>query len=1012
MPDLIQRGVFNVEVNSDGVASGVEKGVAAFEKLETAATGAAQKTDSAIKGVAGQSEAAAGKLDSTTRGFINSIQRQTAAADAGSKSNADYIRALAALRGVDVSVLEPYLKQLERVQAEARQAKVAVDEFSAATRLTQGLSQAARVRVVDDPVARGLSAAGRQASANNAASLAAAAATDRLTDATRRGAIVFNEYGLSAKQTQAALRQVPAQLTDIVVSLQGGQNPLTVFLQQGGQLRDVFGGAVPALRALGGAVLGLINPFTLAAAAIGALSAGYFFGSKEADAYAKSLILTGNAAGSTVDELAAISVSVAAVAGTQANAAAALAQVAGSGEVAAGSLQKVTLAAVQLERNAGVAVADTVKQFAELGKAPTEASIRLNQQYRFLTASVYEQIRALEQQGRATEAAKVAQDAFSDSLLNRADELERRLGSIERGWIFVKDAIKGAADALLDIGRADTIGQQIASLQSQRSALLQAASPEESGVITESTQRELTAIESRISALQKENEVRTASARIEAQRGEETEKGIAAIKAIEAQAVSLRTNQERLNATLQEYRRNLDAIRAANPDDARLNPAAIAEQERRIRASFATRSAAPASRAQRSERVDVSDIRRELDQLTGAYRSAESILDAVRQAGLVSESEYYDAKRQFLTLNSQAQVAALEEENNRLAQAKVIGDEIIARDNKIADNKARIAIIEANAAAQSTLLGIRQAQAARNIELAYQQARAAAEDLLQAQILAEQRDAEGAGLGNAERDRIARENAIRDRFAERRAQIERDRQNLRLQQGGTINPEQDSEFERLLALQREFEESSVAVEQSRQDRISRQQADFAVGASEAFNNYLDSARDVAAQTEELFSNAFKGMEDALVQFVQTGKLDFNSLAGSIVNDIIRIIIQQQLANAVAAASPYFRPGSGGAGGFLGSVIGAVLGTPGRAAGGPVTAGQPYTVGEFGRELFVPSTSGTIIPAAQTEQIMSGGTTVNAPINIAVSGMVDRRTREQIAADVQRAVGVAVSRGTA
>ena len=76
---------------------------------------------------------------------------------------------------------------------------------------------------------------------------------------------------MSAKATANALRGVPAQFTDIATSLQGGQKPLTVFLQQGGQLKDMFGGIGPAVKALGGYVLGLINPFTLAAAGAGAL---------------------------------------------------------------------------------------------------------------------------------------------------------------------------------------------------------------------------------------------------------------------------------------------------------------------------------------------------------------------------------------------------------------------------------------------------------------------------------------------------------------------------------------------------------------------------------------------------------------------------------------------------------------------------------------------------------------------------------------------------------------------
>lgn len=81
----------------------------------------------------------------------------------------------------------------------------------------------------------------------------------------------LNSMGMSANATAAALRGVPAQFTDIVTSIQGGQAPLTVFLQQGGQLKDMFGGAGNAARALGGYIVGLVNPYTIAAAAIAGL---------------------------------------------------------------------------------------------------------------------------------------------------------------------------------------------------------------------------------------------------------------------------------------------------------------------------------------------------------------------------------------------------------------------------------------------------------------------------------------------------------------------------------------------------------------------------------------------------------------------------------------------------------------------------------------------------------------------------------------------------------------------
>ncbi|MDG5734477.1 phage tail length tape measure family protein, partial [Acinetobacter baumannii] len=78
---------------------------------------------------------------------------------------------------------------------------------------------------------------------------------------------------------------------------------MMVALQQGGQLKDMFGGLGPAARALGGYILGLINPFTVSAAAAVTLGYAFYKGSEEAHAYSDALILTGNSAGLTADQL-------------------------------------------------------------------------------------------------------------------------------------------------------------------------------------------------------------------------------------------------------------------------------------------------------------------------------------------------------------------------------------------------------------------------------------------------------------------------------------------------------------------------------------------------------------------------------------------------------------------------------------------------------------------------------------------------------------------------------------
>ena len=123
------------------------------------------------------------------------------------------------------------------------------------------------------------------------------------------------------------------------------------------------------------------------------------------------------------------------------------------------------------------------------------------------------------------------------------------------------------------------------------------------------------------------------------------------------------------------------------------------------------------------------------------------------------------------------------------------------------------------------------------------------------------------------------------------------------------------------------------------------------GVSEAFRKYSEDATNSAAQMEALFTKAFKGMEDGLVEFVKTGKLDFSSLADSIISDLIRIAIQQQITGPLAAAFS-----SGG-----GSVVTSFLSMLGFAGGGDPPMGKPSLVGENGPELFMPHSAGTIIP---------------------------------------------------
>lgn len=262
---------------------------------------------------------------------------------------------------------------------------------------------------------------------------------------------------VSAGQTAAAFRQLPMQLQDVFVSLAGGMNPLIVLTQQGPQITSSFGGVKETFKAITGAISPMAAGLVGGLAAVATLGIAYNQGSAEADAYAKALIMTGNAAGSTIGQLQQVAVRVSDVAGTQAAAAEAVAALAGTGRIAAADLERLTLVTVLWERATGQAAGEVAKQFAELGKAPLDASLKLNESMRYLTEATYNQIKALDEEGRSNEAARVAQEAYAGAMEQRAGQITARLGAIESAWRGVKDGAAAAWDAMLGIGRKQTI---------------------------------------------------------------------------------------------------------------------------------------------------------------------------------------------------------------------------------------------------------------------------------------------------------------------------------------------------------------------------------------------------------------------------------------------------------------------------------------------------------------------------------------------------------------------------
>ncbi|ELS1888756.1 MULTISPECIES: phage tail length tape measure family protein [Klebsiella/Raoultella group] len=213
---------------------------------------------------------------------------------------------------INASQYDAYSKKLQETRREVtgtaqaeREAAKAHDEQVAALR---------RLEAQIDPVGeafRRLNEQQRQLDGAKATGMLSPLAYDRLNsklaesrDALEKTQSQLGKTSMSAKQTAWAMSMIPAQMTDIVVGLSTGQSPFMVLMQQGGQLKDMFGGIGPAIKGVGTYIIGLVNPYSVAAAAVGLLTYAVYLNRQEIDAATKIATTSLGANGDAAERLA------------------------------------------------------------------------------------------------------------------------------------------------------------------------------------------------------------------------------------------------------------------------------------------------------------------------------------------------------------------------------------------------------------------------------------------------------------------------------------------------------------------------------------------------------------------------------------------------------------------------------------------------------------------------------------------------------------------------------------
>ena len=378
-------------------------------------------------------------------------------------------------RNIDVGI---------RIKADLAAAKQGIDQLRTTL---DGLGASGKNTASDlKTTASAANQAASSLKADAAAADAAAKAHGRLKPAVTASTTALQKGAVSAKQYQMAMRQLPMQMTDIATGLATGQSPFMVLMQQGGQLKDSFGGVGAAARAVAGAISPLAVAVGVGAGAVALMTKAMIDGYREMQAYERALISTGNVSGTTAGHLTNTANRVGEATGAYREAEEAALALAQSGKFTGETLDTAIRAAVDLATLTGMTAADAAEQIATLADKPSEALAKLNQRYHFLTLAEYEHVRALEAQGRAQEASTFAVETFGRVHEQRVQEAISRQGFLERAGRATLGVFRELWQAAKDVGRTDPeflLRQAQTRLEQARS--IPTADPGRAGVVAE-----------------------------------------------------------------------------------------------------------------------------------------------------------------------------------------------------------------------------------------------------------------------------------------------------------------------------------------------------------------------------------------------------------------------------------------------------------------------------------------------------------------------------------------------
>ncbi|STL95034.1 putative tail length tape measure protein from putative prophage [Escherichia coli] len=509
-----------------------------------------------------------------------------------------------------------------------------------------------------------------------------------------------------------------------------------------------------------------------------------------------------------------------------------------------------------MERSVGQSVSDTINQFKRLKDDPVNAAKALDNALHFLTATQLEQIRVLGEQGRSSDAARIAMSALAEETGKRTSDIDNNLNALGSTLQTLSDWWKQFWDAAMNIGREDSLDAQIDALQEK----IQRA--KKYPWTNASTQVEYD--QQRLNDLQeKKRRKDLQDAKAQAERNYQEQQ-----KRRNAENAAL----NRMNETeAARHQREIARINAMQYADQAVRDAAIQRENERYEKAIKKNT-----RATRND-----EATRLLLQYSQQQAQVEGQIAAARQSAGIATERMTEAHKQLL---------ALQQRISDLGGKKLTADEksVLARKNELIQALTLLDVKQQELQKQTALNDLRKKTVQLTSQLADKE-----------RALREQHnlDIATAGMGDKQRQRYQAQLRIRQEYRQQLQQLENDSR-----QKGTYGTEDYRRAEEVLkgSLKRQLNENKRYWQE-----LEVAQGDWKNGAMRAFQNFTADADNAAGTAEQMFTVAFSSAGNALATFCTTGKLNFKSFTSSLLSDMARIMAQMAMMQAVKGVGSLF-----------------------------------------------------------------------------------------------------------